>query len=31
MEEKATGLSFFVHFEKNKGECTGELKGEAII
>jgi hypothetical protein len=24
-------LSFFVHFEKNNGECTGELKGEAII
>jgi hypothetical protein len=22
-------LSFFVHFEKNNGECTGELKGEA--
>jgi len=24
-------LRFFVHFEKNKGECTGELKGEARI
>jgi hypothetical protein len=24
-------LSFFMHFEKNNGECTGELKGEAII
>jgi hypothetical protein len=24
-------LTFFVHFEKNNGECTGELKGEAII
>ena len=24
-------LSFFIHFEKNNGECTGELKGEAII
>ena len=24
-------LSFFVHFEKSNGECTGELKGEAII
>ncbi len=22
-------LSFFIHFEKNNGECTGELKGEA--
>lgn len=24
-------LSFFIHFEKNNGECTGELKGEAIL
>lgn len=24
-------LSFFIHFEKNNGECTGELKGEALI
>jgi hypothetical protein len=24
-------LSFFIHFKKNNGECTGELKGEAII
>jgi hypothetical protein len=24
-------LNFFIHFEKNNGECTGELKGEAII
>ena len=24
-------LSFFIHFEKNSGECTGELKGEAIL
>lgn len=24
-------LSFFIHFEKNNGECTGELKAEAII
>ena len=24
-------LSFFVHFEKNNGACTGDLKGEAII
>lgn len=22
-------ISFFVHVEKNKGDCTGELKGEA--
>ena len=22
---------FFVHFEKNNGECTGELKGEAAL
>jgi hypothetical protein len=22
---------FFIHFEKNKGECNGELKGEAIL
>jgi hypothetical protein len=24
-------LNFFIHFEKNDGDCTGELKGEAII
>jgi hypothetical protein len=24
-------LLFFTHFEKNKGECTGELKGTATI
>lgn len=24
-------LNFFIHFEKSNGECTGELKGEAII
>ena len=24
-------LNFFIHFEKNNGACTGELKGEAII
>jgi len=28
---KKDRLSFFIHFEKSKGECTGELKGEAII
>ena len=24
-------LTVFVHFEKNKGDCTGELKGEAAM
>jgi hypothetical protein len=24
-------LSFFIHFEKSNGACTGDLKGEAII
>lgn len=24
-------LTFFIHFEKDNGACTGELKGEAII
>jgi len=24
-------LTFFIHFEKNNGECTGELKGDATI
>lgn len=28
---KSDRLNFFIHFEKNNGECTGELKGEAII
>jgi hypothetical protein len=28
---KADRLSFFIHFEKNNGECNGELKGEAIM
>jgi hypothetical protein len=28
---KSDRLSFFIHFEKNNGECTGELKGEATI
>jgi hypothetical protein len=27
--KKAGRISFFVHFEKNNGDCTGELKGEA--
>lgn len=28
---KSHTLAFFIHFEKNKGECTGELKGEAVM
>ena len=28
---KADRLTFFIHFEKDNGECTGELKGEAMI
>jgi hypothetical protein len=28
---RAGRLSFFIHFEQNNGECTGELKGEAMI
>jgi len=24
-------ITFFIHFEKNNGECTGELKGEALM
>ena len=28
---KKDRLSFFIHFEKNNGECTGELKGEALL
>ncbi len=28
---KSDRLSFFIHFEKNNGECTGELKGEAML
>lgn len=24
-------VRFFVHFEKNNGECIGELKGEAVL
>jgi hypothetical protein len=26
---KSDRMLFFIHFEKNKGECVGELKGEA--
>ncbi|MBE7173772.1 MAG: hypothetical protein INR73_24580 [Williamsia sp.] len=29
--KNASTLLFFIHFEKNGGECTGELKGEASI
>lgn len=28
---KPDRLSFFVHFEKDNGQCTGELKGEAFF
>jgi hypothetical protein len=28
---KSDRFHFFIHFEKNNGACTGELKGEAII
>lgn len=28
---KADRITFFIHFEKNNGECTGELKGEALL
>jgi hypothetical protein len=28
---KSDRLSFFIHFDKNSGGCTGDLKGEAII
>lgn len=28
---KKDRIHFFVHFEKNNGECSGELKGEAIF
>jgi hypothetical protein len=24
-------ILFFIHFEKNNGECVGELKGEASV
>jgi hypothetical protein len=24
-------ITFFIHFEKNNGECTGELKGDATL
>jgi hypothetical protein len=28
-DSKAGRLNFFIHFEKNNGECIGELKGVA--
>jgi hypothetical protein len=28
---KTDRLSFFIHFEKDNGDCTGELKGVAMI
>jgi hypothetical protein len=28
---RANQLSFFIHFERNNGACSGELKGEATI
>ena len=30
-DSKAGRLNFFIHFEQNKGECLGELKGVANI
>mgnify|MGYP007022264327 CR=1 FL=1 len=29
--KRSDRLSFFIHFERNNGQCTGELKGDAII
>jgi hypothetical protein len=29
--KKSDRLNFFIHFEKNNGDCTGELRGEAMI
>lgn len=28
---RSNELTFFIHFDKNSGQCTGELKGEADI
>jgi hypothetical protein len=28
---KIDRITFFIHFEKNNGECSGEIKGEAMI
>ncbi len=29
--EKPSDILFFIHFEKDNGECVGELKGEAVM
>ncbi len=29
--KNASTISFFIHFEKDDGDCTGELKGEAVL
>ena len=29
--KRSDRFNFFIHFDKNNGACTGELKGEAII
>jgi hypothetical protein len=28
---KPDRISFFIHVEKNNGDCSGELKGEAML
>ena len=28
-DSKAGRINFFIHFDRNNGECTGELKGDA--
>jgi hypothetical protein len=30
-DSKAGRINFFIHFDRNDGECTGELKGVANI
>lgn len=30
-DSKAGRISFFIHFDRNEGECTGELKGVANV
>lgn len=29
--KNASTILFFIHFEKDDGDCTGELKGEAVL
>lgn len=29
--ERPSTIRFFIHFEKDNGECSGELKGEALV